>query len=101
MRRSPSESSFCVVPGCGMQIPPPQARVFAFTGIVNGPLNVDFAVFVKSTWKRYRCREVEVERSTKKAGSPDGGGVEPSAFEGRKENSLGFLKQTALAGAPV
>src|SRR5258708_28692976 len=49
IRRSPRESSCCVVPGWGMHVPPPQASLKGATGIAVGPVKVEFAGVVKST----------------------------------------------------
>src|SRR3954470_7386956 len=48
--RSASESSCCVVPDCGMHVPPPQAGENDATGIVAGPVNVVLAGVAQSTW---------------------------------------------------
>src|SRR5947208_2704773 len=57
IRRSASESSFWVVPDCGMQVPPPlQAVVKDATGIVVGPDRVEFAGVVQSTWNFHSSR---------------------------------------------
>src|SRR6266568_2401660 len=50
IRRSANESSFCRVPGCGMQAPPPQAELKAATAKFVGPASVEFAGAAKSTW---------------------------------------------------
>src|SRR2546421_2969842 len=56
MRRSPSESSFCAVFFCAMQLLPPQARVKAGTPeTVFGPLKVVFAGVAQLTWNLYIC----------------------------------------------
>jgi len=54
MRRSASESSFCVVPACGTHVPPLQSSVKPATGIALGPVTVEFAMFAKSTWNFQR-----------------------------------------------
>ncbi len=54
MSRSASESSCCVVPGCGMQVPPPQAGVKAAPVIFVGPVRVELAGLVQSTWNFQR-----------------------------------------------
>jgi hypothetical protein len=56
MSRSASESSFCVVPDCGIQVPPPHAGENAATEIVVGPVSVVFVVVVQSTWNFQSCR---------------------------------------------
>ena len=65
MSRSASESSRCVVPACGMQVPPLQSSVKPATGIDDGPVTLEFAMFAKSTWNFQRKRLVEVPSDTK------------------------------------
>src|SRR6266478_925971 len=48
--RSASESSCCVVPGCGTQVPPLHSGLNAATLITVGPVKVEFAGVAKSTW---------------------------------------------------
>ena len=50
MSRSASESSFCVVPLCGMQVPPLHASVKAAVASAVGPVRVVFAGVTQSTW---------------------------------------------------
>src|SRR5215831_13483615 len=52
INRSASESSFVVVPGWVMHAPPLHAGVNGATEMVTGPVKVEFAGVVKSTWKR-------------------------------------------------
>ena len=47
--RSANESNCVVVPGCLMQVPPPQAVLNAATGIDTGALILEFAGVVQST----------------------------------------------------
>src|SRR5919201_2141242 len=83
IRRSASESSCVVVPLCGMHVPPPlQAAENAATGIVIGPVNVVFAVFVQSTWNRHSSR-LFVPKARTSFGEPAGGGVAPWGCGGR------------------
>ncbi len=56
MSRSANESRVLVVPGCGMQVPPLQTGLKAATLITVGPVNVEFAGVVKSTWNLKRFR---------------------------------------------
>src|SRR5689334_8690506 len=59
IKRSASESSCWLVPGCGMQVPPPpHAGVNAATGIFLGPVNVELAGVMKSTWNFHRFKEL-------------------------------------------
>src|SRR5262249_19178949 len=83
--RSASESSSCVVPDCGMHWPPPlHAGENAATGIVVGPVSVEFAGVVQSVWKRQR-RRLFVPKATRSFGEPTGGGgVDPSRSDGRR-----------------
>src|SRR3982074_1882786 len=48
--RSARESSLCVVPDCGMQVPPAQASAYDATPRLIGPLNVELDGVVQSTW---------------------------------------------------
>ena len=56
MSRSASESSRCVVLGCGMQVPPPQAGEKAAVAIFVGPVRVELAALTQSTWNFHRFR---------------------------------------------
>src|SRR5262249_44970034 len=58
IKRSPSESSDSLVPGCGMQLPPLQASVKAATDTLVGPENDELAGFAKSTWNFQRLSEL-------------------------------------------
>src|SRR5712691_573353 len=84
MSRSASESSFWVVPDCGMQVPPPlQAGENEATEIVVGPVRLEFAGVVQSTWNFHSFR-LFVPKLRRKFGDPLGGGVGPSTSEGRR-----------------
>ena len=84
--RSPSASSFRVVPSCGTQLLS-HARVKAATGIAAGPVNVELAGVVQSTWNFHRSSTVVV-KPTKKAGEPAGGDTEPSRSEGSSPSGV-------------
>src|SRR5258708_383989 len=87
-----------------MQVPPPpQAALKAATGILVGPLKVEFAGVAKSTWNFQRSREVELlSKARKKLGDPAGGAVDPSRSEGsRPPKELLSWKQTCVAGIPA
>src|ERR1051325_10629918 len=62
--RSASESSCCDVPGCGMHVPPPHARLNDATEIAVGPVNVVLAVFAKSAWNFQTLRTFVPKLST-------------------------------------
>src|SRR3954453_21052549 len=80
MSRSPSESSFCWVPGCGMHVPPPlHAALKAATAIEDGPLSVVLAEFDQSTWKRHRLSEL-VPKFMNMSGVPAGGSPSPPGW---------------------
>src|SRR4051812_22398759 len=81
MSRSAKESSWLLVPGCAMQVPPAHASANAFTAMVVGPVRVVFALLAKSTWKRHRLSELE-PKFRKGAGAPAGGAVAPSRSGG-------------------
>src|SRR2546425_10308126 len=52
MRRSPSVSSFWLVPDCGTQVPPaPHGSVNGAVARVVGPVSVGVAELVQSVWK--------------------------------------------------
>src|SRR5216684_8894189 len=84
-----------------MQAPPLQASVKAATGILIGPVNVELAVFAKSTWNRKTFSEL-LPKLTKKLGDPAGGAVTPSRSEGSRLATLDACwKQTIVAAAPL
>src|SRR5258708_12330420 len=87
-----------------------QARSVAFahsslkgaTPIKVVPEKLELVGLAKSTWNRKRFRWVESARSTKKLGSPSGGGVLLSTSEGnRLPTLLGCWKQMDVAEFPV
>jgi hypothetical protein len=65
MRRSASESTFWVVPICGMHVPPLQTSVNPATPIEVGPASVELPAFAKSTWNFQRLTLVDVPSDTK------------------------------------
>src|SRR5258708_4060407 len=84
MRRSARESSLVVVPGWGTQPRAPlHSGVKAATGMLVGPVKVEFAGVEKSTWNLNIRRELDPKKITK-LGEPMGGAVAPSMSEGSK-----------------
>src|SRR5438046_232241 len=78
MSRSASESSWFVVPGWAMQVPPLHAVVNAGT-VTELEASVVFPEFAKSTWNFHRLSAF-VAKFAKTLGAPDGGArVEPDA----------------------
>ena len=60
MSRSARESSFCVVPGCGMHVPPPlHAALSEATGIDVGPVNDELVGVFQSTWNFQRLSRLD------------------------------------------
>src|SRR5215469_14388640 len=57
IKRSPNESKFALVPGCGIQALPPQASAKGATAMLVGPVKVEFAGVAKSTWNFHRFSE--------------------------------------------
>ena len=90
-----------LVPGCGIQAPPPeQAALNEATGILVGPVKVVFAELAKSTWNFHRLREF-APKFMKKLGEPAGGNVLPSKSEGSKPPKLvPSWKHCCVAAAP-
>src|SRR5215471_1905464 len=104
MSRSPSESSCVDVPDCGMQVPLlPQASLNAFTASVVGPVNVELAGVVKSTWNWNAASVLALAPSDRSVlGSPEGGSMLPSRSAGsRLETLVGALNETLVAGWPA
>src|SRR5260221_5913412 len=99
MTRSLSVSSFWVVLGCGTHAKHVGAN--AATGSVVGPVKVEFAGVVQSTWKR-QSRRLFVPNSTIGFGAPAGGGVDPSRSAGRSPPSLvPSVKHCCVAARPA
>jgi hypothetical protein len=93
--RSPRESTFCVVPGWGMQSvgrdPPVQVTsVKGVTEMAVGPVRVELLGVAKSTWNFQRFREFSVDSSKPRMYSfePVGGAVAPSRFAARRPPRL-------------
>src|SRR6476661_8222505 len=100
MSRSPSESSFWVVFGCGTHVPPPQACVNAATLNCCGPFSVELAGVGQSTWNFHSCRLLLAMAMTK-FGEPPGGGDGPSTFDGNRVPMLpASLKHCCVAARP-
>src|SRR5438445_12764664 len=101
MSRSASESSCCVVPLCGMQVPPPQAALKAPTGMLMGPVRLALAGLAKSTWNFHSLSEFE-PKLRRKFGEPAGGAVGPSRSEGSTPPKLVLSwKHCCVAAAPA
>src|SRR5215469_13915221 len=104
MSRSPSESSCCDVPDCGMQVPLlPQASLKEFTASVLGPVNVELAGVVKSTWNWNAASVFALAPSERSVlGSPAGGSMLPSRSAGRRlETLVGALNEMLVAVWPA
>src|SRR5262249_33213091 len=100
MSRSASESSCCVVPGWGTQVPPLHNGVKAATGIVVGPVSVEADGVVKFTWNLNKLR-LFVPKNNIKLGEPEGGAVVPSRSAGRTPpTDEPCWKHTCVAGCP-
>src|SRR5258708_14266744 len=101
IRRSASESNCWLVPGWGTQVPPPHSAPKAVTGITVGPVNVELAGVVKSTWNLNRFRLL-LPKNIRKLGEPAGGAVVPSRSEGSSPpTELPSWKHTCVAAAPL
>jgi hypothetical protein len=59
MSRSASESSFWLVPDCGMQAPPLHARLNGATGMLVGPVSVVAAGLAQSTRNLHRLSALD------------------------------------------
>src|SRR3712207_3353970 len=81
IKRSASESSFCVVPDCGMHVPPLHASLKAATASVLGPVIVELAGVVQSVCI-FQTRSEFEPKLTKYSGAPAGGAVCPSMSAG-------------------
>src|ERR1041384_4358101 len=100
MSRSASESTLLVVPGCGMQVPPPHARLKAATPeTVIGPVKVPVPAD-QFTAKRQNCTAVLV-MLIKRFGSPLGGTVEPSRSAGSRLVPDAVVTQACRAAPPA
>src|SRR5438067_5725411 len=107
MSRSARESSWFVVPGWAMQVPPLHAVVNAGTA-TEVEASVEFAEFAKSTWNVQRL-SVLVPKLAKTLGAPIGGArlepdapVAPSRSDGsRLATPLLRLKHWPTAGLPA
>src|ERR1043165_5394482 len=100
MSRSPKLSSLLVVPGCGMQTPPPHARLKAATPeTVIGPVNVPVPA-AQLTAKRQNWTVVLV-MLIKRFGSLDGGKVEPSRSAGSRLAPEAVVTQACRAAPPT
>src|ERR1051325_11220480 len=130
MSRSPKLSSLLVVPGCGMQTPPPHARLKAATPeTVIGPVNVpvpaaqltakrqNWTVVLGMLIKRFGPVNVPVPAAQltakrqhwtavlvmliKRFGSLDGGKVEPSRSAGSRLAPEAVVTQACRAAPPT
>src|SRR5215468_2521428 len=100
MSRSASESTLLVVPGCGMHVPPPHARLNAATPeTVIGPVKVPVPA-VQFTAKRQNCTAVLV-MLINRFGSFVGGKVEPSRSAGSRLAPALVVTQACRAVAPI
>src|SRR5260370_2784905 len=100
--RSANESSLFLVLGWGIQAPPPEhAAVNAATGMVVGPVKVELAGVVKSTWNFHRLSTFE-PKFREKYCSPAAGAIVPSRSYGNRLPTLELCwKQTWVAAAPA
>src|SRR5689334_15951904 len=101
MSRSASESSWLVVPGCGMQVPPPQALLNAATpATAVGPVRVPVPV-PQLTANLQKLTAVDVIL-IRKFGEPAGGKVVPSRSAGsRLWFALLVIAHACLAAPPT
>ena len=81
-----------------MQVPPAQAGEKAATGSVVGPVSVEFAGVVQSTWNFHSWR-LFVAKLTTKPGEPLGGGVEPSRSAGSRLPNVRASKKHCCVAA--
>src|SRR6185503_13398396 len=83
MSRSASESSLLVVPGCGTQVPPPQARLKAATpDTAVGPVSVP--VPAPQLTANLQKLTADVVILIRKFGEPAGGNTLPSRSAGSR-----------------
>src|ERR1041385_3216270 len=100
MSLSASESTLLVVPGWGMHVPPPHARLNAATPeTVIGPVKVPVPA-AQFTAKRQNCTVVLV-MLIKRFGSFAGGKVEPSRSAGCKLAPALVVTQACRAAPPA
>src|SRR5690242_1428987 len=99
MSRSPSESSWLVVPGCGMQTPPPQALLKAATpDTAVGPVSVPVpALQLTANLQKLTVVDVMLIR---KFGEPAGGKVVPSRSAGSRLAWLVLVMAHACLATP-
>ena len=77
------------------------AAVNAATGMFVGPVRVEFAGVLKSTWNFHRFNEF-VSKFRKKFGDPAGGSVDPSRSDGnRPPKDEVKWKHTCVAADPA
>src|ERR1035437_9026064 len=103
MSRSARESSLFDVPGCGIQVPPPeQAALNAATGMFVGPVKVVLAEVAKSTWNFQRLSEFD-PKFMKKSGELAGGAVVPSRSDGSRlaNEVLSWTHCCVAVGSPA
>src|SRR5262245_56947544 len=100
MSRSPSESSFCVVAGCGIHVPPPHPAVNEATVNCVGPVKVELAGVVQSTWN-FQSMRLFVPYERNNSGDPPGGRFGPSMSAGRRLKLVVFLKHCCVADWPA
>src|ERR671926_1017898 len=99
MSRSASESSLLVVPGWGMHVPPPQARLNAATpATAVGPVSVP--VPVPQLTANLQKLTAVVVILIRKFGEPAGGKVVPSRSAGSGVWGGVLVVGPALLGAP-
>ena len=106
MRRSDRASSRSLpAVGCGTQSswPPPLTHkgVKAGTGIRVGPVKVEFAGVLKSTWNANMDKLAlpSGSSSMKKFGVPEAGGIGPSRSEGNNEDWFEFCWKHCIVAA--
>src|SRR5690242_613687 len=99
MSRSPNESSWFVVPGCGTHTPPPQARLNAATpGTAIGPVNVPVpAPQLTANLQKLTAVDVMLIR---RFGEPAGGNVVPSRSAGSRLAWLVLVMAHACLATP-
>jgi len=104
MPRSPIASSPSPLPACGTQARVNGQRTVNGAGVsVPATVQVEFAGFAKSTWKRWTGHVASVPTLTYGFGAPAGGGVIPSRSAGRNASSVGPPRgaKMIVAGLPA